>query len=387
MSKLVLSFEKIKLTDTERCGGKAAGLGELTRAGVRVPGGFCVTGDALTRVIEANGLGQEIAGIAAGLNFEDYLGVEEQTGKIRTLIAAAMIPSDLDSDIRAHYSRLVTKTQKYVAVRSSVSVKNSPVSSFPGMMDTYHYVVGEEQVLEKVRECWASLWTARAAFARHRQKLAHENGVIAPIVQLMVDSYSAGVFFSANPITKNLNEMVIESNWGLGESVVSGKSMNDFFALDKATLAIKQKRIVEKTVMVTMDDSGAGRAEKPVPADRAHAPSISDKEAVEIGTIGKRIEKHFGFNVDVEWAYQDKILYILQTRRVRGLDDAPHTPAATKTIAATPARPLKKAGKKAAKKPARKPAKKSAKKPAKKQATRKKPAKKKPAKKKPAKKR
>ncbi|OFV91206.1 MAG: hypothetical protein A3G76_13545 [Acidobacteria bacterium RIFCSPLOWO2_12_FULL_65_11] len=369
MSTLVLPFEEIKLTDTERCGGKAAGLGELTRAGIRVPGGFCVTGDALTRVIEVNGLKQKIAAIAATLNFEDYLGVEERTGQIRALIAAATIPGDLDQEIRTRYTHLVTKAQRYVAVRSSVAVKHSPVSSFPGMMDTYHYVVGEDQVLEKVRECWSSLWTARAAFARFRQKLAHQDGVIAPIVQLMVDSYSAGVFFSANPITKNLGEMVIESNWGLGESVVSGKSMNDFFALDKATLAIKQKRIVEKTVMVTMDDSGAGRAEKHVPPDRAHVPSISDKEAVEIGTVGKRIEKHFGFNVDVEWAFQDKILYILQTRKIRGLEETPHAQAPAKTSAVTPPRAPKKAPAKKSAPGKKKAAKKSAKKKAVKKTT------------------
>jgi pyruvate,water dikinase len=369
MSKLVLSFEEIKLSDTERCGGKAAGLGELIRAGIRVPGGFCVTGDALTKVIEANELTRKIADIAASLNFEDYLGVEERTGQIRALITAATIPGDLEQEIRTRYTHLVTKAQRYVAVRSSVAVKHSPVSSFPGMMDTYHYVVGADQVLEKVRECWASLWTARAAFARFRQKLAHENGVIAPVVQLMVDSYSAGVFFSANPITKNLTEMVIESNWGLGESVVSGKSMNDFFALDKSTLAIKQKRIVEKTVMVTIDDSGAGRTEKHVPPERAHAPSISDKEAVEIGTVGKRIEKHFGFNVDVEWAFQDKILYILQTRKIRGLEDTPPAQAPARISAVTPVEAPKKA-----------PAKKSA--PAKKKAATKAATKKSPAKKK-----
>src|SRR5262245_10762384 len=116
MSQLVLSFDEITIKDTERCGGKAAGLGELTRAGIRVPGGFCVTGDALNRVIEANGLKSQIAAIAASLNFEDYLGVEEKTGKTRALIAAAMIPAELDGDIRTKYARLVTKAQKYVAV-------------------------------------------------------------------------------------------------------------------------------------------------------------------------------------------------------------------------------------------------------------------------------
>lgn len=320
MNRYVLSLEDVGQADLPRCGGKAAGLGELIRLGVRVPGGFCIVGDALSHVVEANGLGQQIAGLAASLNFDDYGAVEQKTGAIRSLIASATIPDDLERELRERYRGLVTEAQKYVAVRSSVGVKQSSISSFPGMMDTYHYVLGESQVLEKIRECWASLWTARAAYARHRQQIAHENGVIAPVVQLMVDSEMAGVLFTANPITRSAGEIVIESNWGLGESVVSGKSMNDFFALDKATLAVKQRRIVEKTVMVTMDDHGSGRTERPVPANRAKEASLSDAQLAELGAAGKRIEDHFRFSVDVEWAFQDKILYILQARKIRNLD-------------------------------------------------------------------
>lgn len=322
MNNHILSFSEIAPSDFQRCGGKAAGLGELTRIGVRVPPGFCVVDEALSHVVEANGLNARIAELAASLDFNDYNQVEEKTGAIRSLIASATIPTDLEQELRERYRGLVSEKQKYVAVRSSVAVKHSAVSSFPGMMDTYHYVLGEEQVLEKVRECWASLWTARAAFARHRQKIPHEHGVIAPIVQLMVHSDTAGVLFTANPINKNTGEIVIESNWGLGESVVSGKSMNDFFSLDKATLAVKQRRIVEKTVMVTMDDSGSGRAERPVPADRAREATLSDAQLAELGQAGKRIEQHFGFSVDVEWAFHDRILYILQTRKIRNLEAA-----------------------------------------------------------------
>lgn len=321
MNGYVLSLEEIGPGDLERCGGKAAGLGQLLRFGVRVPGGFCIVGEALDHVIEENGLGGRIAAIAASLNFEDYEGVEKKTGEIRSLIASAKIPEPLDQELRKRYAGLVTEAQKYVAVRSSVGVRHSTISSFPGMMDTYHYVLGIDDVLEKVRECWASLWTARAAFARHRKSIPHDHGFIAPVVQLMVHSDMAGVLFTANPINKKTDEIVIESNWGLGESVVSGKSMNDFFALDKTTLMVKQRRIVEKTVMVTMDDHGSGRTERPVPTERAKEPSLSSAQLAELGKAGKTIEDHFGFNVDVEWAFQDRILYILQTRKIRSLDE------------------------------------------------------------------
>jgi len=317
----VVPLEDLARADVQRCGGKAAGLGELHRAGLRVPPGFCITGDALTYLMDANSLADRIAGIAADLDFDDYDDVEAKTARIRVLISAATIPDDLMQQLVERYRALVDDDNKFVAVRSSVAVKDSDVSSFPGMMDTYHYVLGEAQVLEKVSECWASLWTTRAAFARRHKNVPHHLGVIAPVVQRMVDAELAGVLFTANPVTGNTDETVIQANWGLGESVVSGKSMNDFYVLDKGSLAVKERRIVTKTMMVTMDkQSGSGRSERPVPADRAEAPTLSDLQLGELGEAGARIERHFGFNADVEWAYRDDVLHILQARKIQGLE-------------------------------------------------------------------
>ena len=205
---------------------------------------------------------------------------------------------------------------RHVSVRSSVAVRGSPVSSFPGMMDTYHYVLGQEQVLERVRGCWASLWTARAAFTRHRRGIAHDRGLIAPLVQLMVDADTAGVLFTANPVTKSEAEIVIESNWGIGESVVSGRSRNDFYVVAKDGLAVRERQIASKTVMVTLDrGAGSGRKEQDVPSSLATSPTLSDDQLVELSQTGQRIEEHFGFPVDVEWAYAGGTLYVLQARR------------------------------------------------------------------------
>jgi pyruvate,water dikinase len=304
----------------QRCGGKAVGLGKLLRMGARVPPGFCVVNEALSYLMDANSLGGRIASVAASLNFEDYQGVAEKTAEIRSLITAAAIPEDLAQEILAAYRALVETDGQFVAVRSSVAVKNSEVSSFPGMMDTYHYVLGDEEVMEKLRECWASLWSARGAFARFQKRIPLEHGIIAPVVQLMVNSEVAGVMFTANPISQHTGEIVIEANWGLGESVVSGKSMNDFFVLDKETGAIKQKKIAQKTIMVTRDDQQrSGRKETPVPGHRAGIPVLSDKQLIELGEAGKRIERHFGYPADIEWAYEGETLYILQARKVRSL--------------------------------------------------------------------
>jgi pyruvate,water dikinase len=313
-----LALQEIGKDDAQRCGGKGANLGELTQIGARVPPGFCIAADALPYLLHANGLDGPIAEVAGRLDFEDLNALEDATAAIRGMIASARIPDDLDTEIRDRYRTLVSPANRYVAVRSSVAVRDSPISSFPGMMDTYHYVLGEAEVLEKVRECWASLWTARAAFARHRQDIAQDRGLIAPVIQLMVNSDIAGVLFTAHPITHAATDIVIESNWGLGESVVSGRSMNDFFVLDKETLAVKERRIARKNVMVTMDlGRGSGRLEQPVPPDRASEATLSETQLAELARTSVGIENHFGFNIDMEWAYQDRVLYILQARRIR----------------------------------------------------------------------
>jgi pyruvate,water dikinase len=320
MTTYTLPLTAIRKEDVQRCGGKGANLGELTQFGAQVPPGYCILAGALDYLLSANGIDGRIAEAAVALNFDDLKDLEERTAEIRELIAAARIPDDLEAEIRDGYAALVTPANPYVAVRSSVAVRDSEISSFPGMMDTYHYVLGAEEVLEKVRECWASLWTGRAAFARHRQGIAHDRGLIAPVVQLMVNADCAGVLFTANPITGSKAEAVIESNWGLGESVVSGRAMTDFFTVDKQNLTVKERRIARKNVMVTMDSGkGSGRVEEPVPAAKATEPSLTSEQLVELVRTSMAIEDHFGFSVDMEWAFQDGVLYILQARRIRNL--------------------------------------------------------------------
>ncbi len=322
MNQYVRPIDLLDPDDVGKCGGKAASLGILVRMGVRVPPGYCILDDAFLHLLDANSLHEPISEIISEFDFEDYENADQNAGKIRALIEEAEIPADLEEDIRSQYDNLVDETNRFVAVRSSVAVRNSKISSFPGMMDTYHYILGIEDVLLKVRECWASLWTTRAAFARHQQNVVQDSGVIAPVVQLMVKSEIAGVLFTANPINKHTGDIVIESNWGLGESVVSGKSMNDFYVLDKESLDTKQEQISPKTVMVTMDEAkGSDRIEIPVPEELSKTPTLSETHLKALGEAGKRIEDHFGFNVDVEWAFQDDTLYILQARQIKGLDE------------------------------------------------------------------
>ncbi len=322
MGKFVKAFGEMTKKDIQEAGGKAANLGELTQNSFNVPPGFCVTSESLFHHIAQNKVQPKIDAIVTSLDYEDFGGMEEKTATIRDLITSGEIPEDLHKEISEAITVLDRPEQSFVAVRSSVAVKDSLISSFPGMMDTYHYLKGEEEIIKHIKMCWASLWTSRAAFSRHHKNIDHNMGLIAPIVQKMVNPEMAGVLFTANPITSSRDEMVIEANWGLGESVVSGKSMNDFFLLDKFNLKEKTRKISKKTVMVSFDeDKGFGRKETAVAPDRMDVATLSEDQVQELGGIGLKIEKVFGSPQDIEWAYQTGELFILQSRDVRNLKE------------------------------------------------------------------
>ena len=322
MAKFVKTFGEMTKEDIQEAGGKAANLGELTQNGFNVPPGFCVTSESLSYHTEKNNLQPKIDAIAADFDYEDFGEMEEKTAQIRDLIANAEIPDDLYKEIGGAIMALNTPEQSFVAVRSSVAVKGSSVSSFPGMMDTYHYLKGEEEIVEHIRKCWSSLWTSRATFNRYHKNIDHHLGLIAAIVQKMVNPEMAGVLFTANPITSSRDEMVLEANWGLGESVVSGKSMNDFFVLDHSSGKEKSRKIAKKTVMVCFDqDKGFGRKEMAVAPDMMDATTLSEEQVNDLGNIGLKIEAVFGFPQDIEWAYQKGELFILQSRNIRTLKE------------------------------------------------------------------
>jgi len=320
VGKFIRFFGEMRRKDIQEAGGKAANLGELTRGGFNVPPGFCVTSDALFHHIKENSLQREIYAIVRSFDYEDFGGMEERTARIRALISRAPIPADLLDEIRKAISELNRTDPGFVAVRSSVAVRDSSISSFPGMMETYHYLMGEEEIVEHIKKCWASLWTSRATLNRHHKNIDHNLGLIAPIVQKMVDSEVAGVLFTANPITSVREEMVVEANWGLGESVVSGKSMNDFYVIEKEPLRLKERRISKKTLMICFDEEkGLGRREMAVSPDRMDAPTLTEEQVLELGEIGMKIESLFGYPQDIEWAYEGGDLHILQSRNIRTL--------------------------------------------------------------------
>lgn len=321
MFQYAVSLKEIAAELFQEFGGKGANLGELIRAGFNVPAGFCIKSDAYHYLIESNDLGGQISEVVKAFDFGNLKDLEEKTASIRSLISNAQIPRDLEEEIIHHYRELQALSGKelLVAVRSSVAVQGTSISSFPGMMDTFHYIRSSDQVLQGIKKCWASVWTARATFSRHQKKIGHSLALIAPIVQEMVDSEVAGVMFTINPITGSGDEILVESNWGLGETVVSGRAANDLYLLDKATLSTKMSTIVKKRQMVVYDrDKGIGSKQIPVPPERVQQPTLTDSMLKELAITGLRIEAHYGIPQDIEWAYSHGRLFILQSRTARG---------------------------------------------------------------------
>ena len=321
--KYVKSIEKMTKEEIAQAGGKAAMLGELTRAGFNVPPGFCVTGASLDYVLESGNLWPEIMAIMDSMNFDSYQDIEKKAVGIRETVTNASIPQDLRDEITENIRAMqdASGEDPFVAVRSSVAVKDSEISSFPGMMDTYHFIKGEEEIISYIRKCWASLFTDRALYRRHQQNIPQDKGIIAPIVQRMVNADVAGVMFTANAVNGNREEIVIESNWGLGESLVSGEALADFFVVSRTQPPqIKQKKVARKNIMVTIDrEKGIGRKTYELSEELSEKCSLSDEQVTELAEQGQKIEALFGEPQDIEWAYENEQLFFLQSRKIKGL--------------------------------------------------------------------
>jgi pyruvate,water dikinase len=317
LTMFVRRFDEIHKEMFQECGGKAAHLGELTSLRLNVPKGFCVVARAFDHHLAVNRLKEKIETIAKGIRFDEMQDLEEKTEQIRAIIERSSMPPEIEKEIIENYQSLSEdEAEPFVAIRSSVAVRDSDISSFPGMMDTYHYIRGDSAVIENVKKCWASLWSARGAFARHNKGIEHSKAIIAPTVQLMVNSEVAGVLFTLNPVSGEKEEIVIESNWGLGESVVSGRCICDFYTADKKEFKVKIKKIARKEQTYWRAEGGGADWVKVEP-DKVQKPTLSEVQVEELCRIACKIEGHYGYPQDIEWAYEKGIPYILQARRAR----------------------------------------------------------------------
>jgi len=323
MKRYVLFFDEIDLHRVPEVGGKAANLGQLTRWGFPVPPGFCVAAAALDEVLAAPGLREEVARLAAGLCPSRLDSLETDTARIRALIEQAPLPGGVEEAIREAWDRLCAALGENprVAVRSSVATRDGSRSSFPGQMDTYHNLGGIERVLDGIRRCWASSWTARAAGTRIKLGLGPQQVVVAPVVQAMVWPDAAGVLFTADPLTGDTDRILVDAAYGLGEAVVSGGITPDQYVVEKGTLRVMRRRAGNQTYRIVADEArGCGTCRTPMETPAERAGCLSDAQLEALTGTGRSIEERYGgVPQDVEWAFCQGRLFILQSRRIAGL--------------------------------------------------------------------
>jgi len=317
---LIAFFDEITLDDTARVGGKGANLGHLTRAGYDVPPGFCVLASAYDAFISSNDLEPRIMGIIGDLHLEDLEAVEAGMERVRGLIECAEVPPGIEDEIREAYRRLIRSAgvpdaRALVAVRSSVGTRDLSATSFPGQMDTYHNVRGEDDVIDKVSRCWASAFSYSATVNRRARGIDHMDVFVAPLVQMMVQPETAGVVFTANPLSGRRDQMVVNSCLGLGEGVVSGEVEADHLVLDRETLDVLEETTGDKRVKFVLDEgSGCGVLRVAVEGEEARSQCLTSAQVTDLGATAREIDELYGRPQDVEWAYEGGRLYILQSR-------------------------------------------------------------------------
>lgn len=318
--KDILWFDELHRQDVSLVGGKSSSLGELTSAmQIPVPYGFATTTHAYKAFMAATNLNKQINDLLATINdYEDTEELHTVCTKIRSLIVNAKMPAELAATIKAAYQKLATKMNQkdpFVAVRSSATAEDLPNASFAGQQETYLNVKGEDLVVKKVQECYASLFTDRATYYRHKQHFPHEKVALSAAIQMMVFSKAAGIMFSVNVANGNNRQVVVDAIWGLGEYIVLGKVTPDHYVIDKESNKIIERTINNKPVELVQGPEG-GTYEQKVPADRAAQPALTDDQVKELAGYAKQIEKHYGCYMDMEFAldrFTNK-LWLVQAR-------------------------------------------------------------------------
>ena len=318
----VVKFEDLSKSDIGIAGGKGANLGELTQAGIPVPPGFVVTAQAYEYFMDEAGINGKVMSILEETDINDTKALQAAAEEIKKIIVESPIPEDLVMYIREYYNELcqrVGEDDTDVAIRSSATAEDLPEASFAGQQDTFLHVSGDDEVIEYIRKCWASLFEARAIFYREENNFEHSKVYIAVVVQKMANADKAGVMFTVNPSTGE-EIALIEGSWGLGESVVSGDVTPDNYQVDKKNNEIVNVTISDKKVMYTNDENGTS-VKVEVPEDKRKERVLSDEELIELTEMGKTVQAHYGEPMDTEWAFEKDMLFLLQARPITTLGD------------------------------------------------------------------
>lgn len=309
-------FNNLSRNDVPLAGGKAANLGDLTQAGLPIPLGFVISAQAYREMVENSGLETKLTEIITNSDRNDpaqLKGVEKQ---IRQLFMHVHISERIYQTVLEYYRSMGNCVP--VAVRSSGTAEDLSGASFAGQHETILNVVGEDELINAIRLCWASLYNSQAIFYRHQRGFDGSQVSMAIVVQEMIYSEKAGVTFTVDPVFHNKFHMVIEAVWGLGEAIVSGLVTPDHYKLDRKTYKIIDKYVPEKKIMLGKNNNSSTKTLQ-VPHDKVSANVLTSDELQRLAYIGNKVEQHFGCPQDIEWSIKDNKIYLLQSRPITSL--------------------------------------------------------------------
>jgi len=345
-------FKNISKSDVAIAGGKGASLGEMTKAKIPVPPGFVVLASAFDRFLKETNLNAEIEARLREVNINDTNSVDKASAIIRDAIHDSGMPEDLQAEILGAFDELCTPSlpspkkgrenspltpgrgNLLVAVRSSATAEDSAVASWAGELETY-LNTNRENVVERVKNCWSSLFTPRAIFYRHEKKLIDHYVSVAVVIQIMIQSEISGIAFTVHPVTEDKNQMIIEAGYGLGEAIVSGQITPDSYVVLKKgneildiNVSVQTRKLIKgirntKNTKLRKHDSKNENIETnewvELSEKEGGKQKLTGKQIIELARICAKIEKHYGFPCDIEWAFANEEFYITQSRPITTL--------------------------------------------------------------------
>ncbi|NMB53469.1 MAG: phosphoenolpyruvate synthase [Leptolinea sp.] len=315
----IRSLADLDKEDLPLAGGKGANLGAMLRAGLPVPAGFVVTTQGYRKFTAANHLNPVIHEALAAIQPDDLATLNAASAAIRKSFQSGRMPAPLKDEIVSACKDFITPGRA-VAVRSSATAEDLPDLSFAGQQDTYLNISGEAALLDAVIRCWASLWTARAIGYRTRNRIPQEDVMLAVVVQEMVQSDVSGVLFTANPLTGKRGETVIDATLGLGEALVSGQVEPDHYVVDDLRNAILSKTIGAKAISIIGQAEGGTITVK---NKDSYQQALPDEHILELVRLGRQAQDYLGGPQDMEWAWADGQMYVVQSRPVTSLYPLP----------------------------------------------------------------
>jgi pyruvate,water dikinase len=309
-------FADIGLADRSHVGGKGGSLGELQRAGIRIPPGFIVRTGAFERCIDLLERHSPLRAEVAALSPEDLPAIAACSNALRSRIEHSELPPELLEEIsRAHALLCGGTASAAVAVRSSATTEDAIDASFAGLQDTYLWVLGVAETLRMIRSCWSSLYSVESISYRRKRGFPEQGVAMAVVVQQMVDARCAGVMFTRSPTTGDRSVICIEGAWGLGSAVVGGEVTPDRWVVAKITGEISVRQISDKAIQHLPRATG-GTESVEVDAGMRVSACLDDDQLQKLRDIARRVERHYGRAQDIEWAVQrsDGEILLLQSR-------------------------------------------------------------------------